>query len=194
MPLNHRSQFLAINLNIVYVSSIWRRKRQPTPAFLPGEFHGQKSQVRLQSRGHRVRHDWLTLSSSSTSWVREMSNEQECPQGGLAGFSSVTRSFNSATPWTAARQASLSITNSQFTPMIPFSSSLQSSPASGSSMSQFFVSGGQSIGVSASRSVLPMNIQDWFPLGWTGWLSLQRKRLSAGFKTQFKGFVSSQGK
>ena len=52
---------------------------------------------------------------------------------------------------------------------IPFSSCLQSFPASGSfPMSQFFTSGGQSIGVSASTSVLPMNIQDWFPLGWTG--------------------------
>ena len=52
--------------------------------------------------------------------------------------------------------------------VIPFSSCLQSFPASGSfQMSQFFVAGGQSIGVSASSSVLPMNIQDWFPLGWT---------------------------
>ena len=46
-------------------------------------------------------------------------------------------------------------------------------------MTQFFTSGGQSIGVSASTSVLPMNIQDWFPLGWTGWISLQSKRLSS---------------
>ena len=58
--------------------------------------------------------------------------------------------------------------------VVPFSSSLQSFPASGSfPLSQFFTSGGQSIGVSASTSVLPMNIQDWFPLGWTGWISLQ---------------------
>ena len=58
--------------------------------------------------------------------------------------------------------------------VVPFSSHLLSFPASGSfQMSQFFVSGGQSIGVSASASVLPMNIQDWFPLGWTGWISLQ---------------------
>ena len=48
-------------------------------------------------------------------------------------------------------------------------------------MSQFFASGGQSIGVSASASVLPMNIQDQFPLGWTGWISLQSKRLSIVF-------------
>ena len=66
--------------------------------------------------------------------------------------------------------------------VIPFSSYLQSFPAAGSfQMSQFFVSGGQSIGVSASASVLPMNIQDWSPLGWTGWISLQSRGLSRVF-------------
>ena len=63
--------------------------------------------------------------------------------------------------------------------VVPFSSHLQSFPASRYFlMNQFFASGGQSIGVSASASVLPMNIQDWFPLGWTGWISLQTKGLS----------------
>ena len=62
--------------------------------------------------------------------------------------------------------------------VIPFSSLLQSFPASGSfPMSQFFASGGQSIGVSPSASILPRNIQDWFPLEWTYWISLQSKRL-----------------
>ena len=66
--------------------------------------------------------------------------------------------------------------------VVPFSSCLQSFPASGSfQMSQFFSSGGQSIGVSASASVLPMNIQDWSALGWTGWISLQFKGLSRVF-------------
>ena len=66
--------------------------------------------------------------------------------------------------------------------VIPFSSCLQSFPASGSfHMSQFFASGGQSIGVSASTSVFPMNIQDLFPLGWTVWISLQSKGLSRVF-------------
>ena len=66
--------------------------------------------------------------------------------------------------------------------VIPFSSLLQSFPASGSfPMSQHFASGGQSIGVSASTSVLPMNTQDWSPLGWTGWISLQSKGLSRVF-------------
>ena len=64
----------------------------------------------------------------------------------------------------------------------PFSSRLQSFPASGFfQMSQFFTSGGQNIGVSASTSVLPKSIQDWFPLGWTGWISLQSKGLSRVF-------------
>ena len=65
---------------------------------------------------------------------------------------------------------------------VPFSSCLQSFPASGSfPMNQFFASGSQSSGASASASVLPMNIQDWFPLGWTGWISLQSKGLSGVF-------------
>ena len=90
-----------------------------------------------------------------------------------------------ATPWITARQASLSITNSR-SPLsswvIPFSSCPQSLPASESfPMSQLFTWGGQSTGVSASASVLPMNTQDWSPLGWTGWISLQSKGLSRVF-------------
>ena len=99
-----------------------------------------------------------------------------------------------ATPWIAAHQASLSITNSRSslncrlsrwchqaisTSVVPFSSSPQSLPASGSfPMSQFFASGGQRIGISVSASLLPMNIQDWFPLGLTGLISLHSKGLS----------------
>ena len=68
------------------------------------------------------------------------------------------------------------------TSVIPFSSCLQSFPASESfPMSQFSPSGGQRIGASASASVLPMNTQDWSPLGWTGWISLQSKGLSRVF-------------
>ena len=79
--------------------------------------------------------------------------------------------------------------------IIPFSFCLQSLPASGSfPMSQFLASGGQSIGVSASASVLPMNTQDWSPSGWTGWISLQSKRLSRIFSntTVQKHLVSAQ--
>ena len=72
----------------------------------------------------------------------------------------------------------------------------QSFPASGSfPMSQFFASCGQSIGVSAWASVLPMNVQDWFPLGWTGWISLQSKGLSKVFSNttvQKHQFFSTQ--
>ena len=92
------------------------------------------------------------------------------------------------TPWTAACQASLSFTISQSLfrlvsteSVMPFSVipfCLPSFPASGSfPMSQFFASGGWSIGVSASTWVLPMNTQNWPPLGWTGWIFLQSKGL-----------------
>ena len=80
--------------------------------------------------------------------------------------------------------------------IIPFSSCLQSFLASGSfPMSQFFASSGQSIGASASASVLPMNIQDWFPLGWTGLITLQSKGLSRVFSNttvQKHPFFSAQ--
>ena len=80
--------------------------------------------------------------------------------------------------------------------VVPFFSCLQPFPASGSfQMSQLFTSGGQSIGASGSASVLPINIQDWFPLGWTVWISLQSKGLSRVFSkttVQKQQFFSSQ--
>ena len=119
---------------------------------------------------------------------------------------------DSATPWTAARQASLSITTSRSLfklmsiesvmpsnhfilchPLLLLPSifpSIRDFP-----MSQFFTSGGQSIRVSASASVLPMNIQDWFPLGWTVWISLKSKGLSRVFSNttvQKHQFIHSQ--
>ena len=115
----------------------------------------------------------------------------------VSSVQSLSRVWLFATPWTAARQASLSITNSRSpnpcplsqwchptisSSVVPFSSCSQSFLASGSfPVSQFFTSGGQSYGVSASASVLPINIQDWFPLGWTDWISLQSKGLSRVF-------------
>ena len=106
----------------------------------------------------------------------------------FASVQSFSRFQLFGTPWTTARQASLSITNSQSLPKpmsiesviasnhlllcCPLSSCPQSFPASGSfQMSWLFTSGGQSTGVSTSTSVLPMNTQDWSPLGWTGWIS-----------------------
>ena len=117
-----------------------------------------------------------------------------------------------ATPWTAAGQASLSITNSQSLPKLMSIKSVMPSshlilchpllllPSIFPSirvfpMTQFFTSGGQSIGISASTSVLPMNTQEWFPLGWTGWISLQSKRLSRVFSNttvQKHQFFSAQ--
>ena len=100
-----------------------------------------------------------------------------------------------ATPWTAACQACLSITNSQNLLKLMYVESVMPSnhlilcrpllpPSVFPSIrviqiSQCFASGGQSIGVSASTSVLSMNIQDWFPLGWTGWISLHSKGLKS---------------
>ena len=115
-------------------------------------------------------------------------------------------------PWTEAHQASLSITNSWsllnscpssqwYLPtisssVVPFSSSLQSFPESGSfPITQFFASGGQSIGVSTLASGLPMNIQDWFPLGLTGWIFLKSKGLARVFSNttvQKHQFFSTQ--
>ena len=102
------------------------------------------------------------------------------------------------TPWSRAHQASLSITNSQS--LLKFMSTESVMPSNHLilchpllflpsifpsirvfSMSQLFASGGQNNGVSASASALPMNIQDWSPLGWTGWISLQSKGLSRVF-------------
>ena len=102
------------------------------------------------------------------------------------------------TPWTAACQASLSITNSQSPPkhksiesVVPSNHLILCCPLlllpsifpriGVFSNDQLFTSGGQSIGASASTSVLPMNTQDWSPLGWTGWISLQSKELSRVF-------------
>ena len=109
-----------------------------------------------------------------------------------AQFSSVAQSC-----LPAARQASLSITNSQSLlnscllsqwchptisySVVPFSSLLQSFTASGSFPMSSLLLGVQSIGVSASASVLLINIQDWFPLGWTDWISLQLKGLTRVF-------------
>ena len=115
------------------------------------------------------------------------------------------------TPRTAASQASLSITNSQSLLRLMSVESVMPSnhlilclpllspsifPASGSfPMSRFFASVGQSVGVSVSASVLPMNIQDWSPLGWTGWISLQSKGFSRVFSNitvQKHQFFSAQ--
>ena len=110
---------------------------------------------------------------------------------------SVSRVQPFVTSWTAAHQASLSFNSRSLLKLMSIESAmpsshlilycpllllLQSFPASGSfPVNQFFISGNQSIGVSASASVFPMNIQDRSPLGWAGWISLQSKGLSRVF-------------
>ena len=146
----------------------------PSPGYCPN----QEIRLHLMHYGWNL-HSWAT--GGTLHW-------------GFSSVQSLSRVWLFDTPWTAACQASPSITNSRSlvklmsielvryhltisSSVLPFSSGLQSFPASGSfQMSQFFESGGQSIGVSASASVLPTNIQDWFPLGWTGWISLQSNR------------------
>ena len=129
--------------------------------------------------------------------------------GAFSSVQSLSRVQLFATPWIAARQASLSITNSRSSLRLmsiesvmpsshlilclPVFSCPQSLPASESfPVNQFFASCGQSIGASASASALPMHIQNWFPLGLTGLISLQSKRFSRVSPTpQFKSINSS---
>ena len=128
-----------------------RRKWQPAPVFLPGEFHGLRSLA-----GYNP----LLFSHS----VMTLCNPKDpCP---------------SLSP----EACSISCPLSQWchptisSSVAPFSSCLRCFPASGAfSVSWLFISGGQCIGASVSASVLPMNIQGWFPLGMIGWISLQSK-------------------
>ena len=123
----------------------------------------------LQSTGtQRGVHDWATYV--------QFSRLHESQHTGPPCPSPTPRAYSNSCPlsWWCHPTISSSV--------LPFSSCPQSFPASGSfQMSQLFTSGGQSIGASASTSVLPMNAQDWFPLGWTGWISLQSKGLSRVF-------------
>ena len=143
------------------------------------------------------------LFTSTSKWLE---NKGPGEGNALVQFSSVqslSRVRLVATPWTAAPQASLSITNCRSLPnpcplslwchptisssVVPFCSCLQSFPASGSfPKSRLFALGDQSSGASASASVLAMNIQDWFPLGLTGWTSLQSKGLSRWTNTYYE--------
>ena len=130
---------------------------------------------------------WSKLKpTSGTFWISMIHTTQ------FSSVQSLSHVWLFVTPWTVASQASLSITNSQSLLKLMSIKSVISSnslilchpllllpsifPASNSfPVSQFFTSGGQSIGVSASASVLPINIQDGSPLGWTGWISLQSR-------------------
>ena len=159
--------------------------------------------MRLQS----VRHDWATNSFRRThthkAWLNLVHTHK------LSSVQLLISVQLFATLWTAAHQASLSITNSlSFLKLMsfesvmpsnhlilccPFSSCLQSFPASGSlPVSCLFSSGGQSIGVSASASVLPMNIQDWFPLGLISLIFLESKGAWRVFSNTTVGLAKSR--
>ena len=134
-----------------------------------GEFSGRFHTHTLS--GYQIRSDQISHSVMSDSLRPHESQHARLP-------------CPSPTPWAYLNSCPSSqwCHSTILSSAVPFSSCLQSFPASGSFLvSQFFTSGGQSIGASASASVLPMNIQDWSPLGWTGWISLQSKVLSRVF-------------
>ena len=182
-----------------------RREWLPTPVFLSGEFHRQKSLVGHSPRGCKVLDTTERLAYTHTHYSEQLAEYKK--------FSSVAQSCPALCDLrTAAPQVSLSspipraglnlCPLSQWchptisSSIVPFSSRLLSSPASGSfSIRHFFPSGGPSNGASASASVLPMNIQRWFALRWTGWISLQSKELSRVFSNttvQKHQFFSAQ--
>ena len=137
---------------------------------------------------------WLSMHASVSQFIRSVMSDSLWPhelQHARPPCPSQTpRVYSSSCP--SSRWCHPAISSS----VILFSSCPQSLPASGSfPMSQLFASGGQSIGVSASASILPMNTQDWSPLGWTGWISLQSKGLSRVFSNtivQKHKFFSTQ--
>ena len=152
---------------------------QPTPAFLPGESHGQRSLVGYSPWHHKELDTTERLSTASVQfqfgcWVVSNSLQPHGLQHTRPPCPSPTpRVYSNSCP--LSRWCHPTISSS----VIPFSSCLQSFPASGS----------------ASASILPMNIQDWFPLGWTGWISLQSKGLSRAFSNitvQKHQFFSAQ--
>ena len=169
-----------------YLQTTWLKTRS-TCALTPQEAISPKSGKNRflcrSSEGESVPrllpHFWWILGLYSVNSVT-----QSCPTLRPRGMQHARLPCPSPTP----RACSNLSTSSQWChptisySVVPFSSRLQSFPVSGYfQMSQFLALGGQSIGVSASASVLPMNIQDWSPLGWTGWISLQSKGLSRVF-------------
>ena len=137
--------------NSKFFISVSQRMVQRSPPKLPSSVRFSRSVMSDSLWPHRLQHTRLP-----------------CPSPAL-------RAYSNSCPLSQWCHSIISCS------IIPFSC-LQSFPASGSFlMSQFFTSSGQSIGVSASASVLPMAILDWFPLEWTGWISLQSKELSRDF-------------
>ena len=150
--------------------------------------------MNLMFMGPRIIDDGSECHFSSVQFSRSVVSDSLRPHGlqhtRLPSLSQIPGAYSNScplSPWCHPTISSF---------VFPFSSHLQSFSESGSfQMNQLFASGGQSIGVSASTSVLPMNIQDWFPLGWTGWISLQSKGLSRVFSniTVHKSYKISPG-
>ena len=129
---------------------------------------------------HRVGHDWgdLAAAAAAVQFSHSVMSYSLWPHG----LQHTRPPCPSPTPRVYSRPLSRWCHPTSSSSVVPFSSCLQSFPASGSfPMGQFFTSGGQTVGASFSASVLPMNIQDWFPFRWTGWISLQSKGLSRVF-------------
>ena len=151
---------------------------------------------------HGVTKSWIQLSNKHYATFQFSSVQSSCSVMSDSlwphGLQHARPSCPSPTPRVYSNSCPLSWwchpTISSF--VVPFSSLLLSFPVSGSfPMSQFFASGGLSIGVSASTSVFPVNIQDWFPLGWTGWFSLQSKgdsRVFSNTTVQHHQFFGTQ--
>ena len=175
----------------------------------PGESFQPKDQIYLSFINRWILYYWATREAQSHGYWPQ-TQKFAIPSEKQNHLSSVT-AWPLVTTWTAVHQASLSITNSRsllklmsmsgwchptiLSSVVPFSSCLQSFPASGSfSMSQFFASGGQSIEVSVSASVLPMNNQDWFPLGWMCLIVLSKglSRVFSNTTVQKHKFFGSQ--
>jgi len=178
----------------------WRRKRQPTSVFLPRKSHGQRI---LWSQ--RVDQDWAT----ELNWTERLTLKPWVLSTFSQGQFSHLVMSDSVTRWTAVHQASMTMTNSQSLLKHNSLASVMPSnhlilchpiivlPSVFSSIRVFsnLASGSQNIGVPASPSVLPMNIQDWFPLRLTGLISLQSKGLSRVFSNttvQKHQFFSAQ--
>ena len=178
-------------------------------AILTGGFLGGTSGTESSCQGRRLKRHKFDSWVRKIPWKRDCHGntlQYSCLENPIDRWAQWTKiQFSSvqtlsrvqlfATPWTAACRTSFQSSTPRvcsnscpsswwchptiLSSVVPFSSHLQSFPASRSSlMNQFFASGGQSICVSSLASVLPMNIQDWFPLGCTGWFSLQIKGLS----------------
>ena len=181
----------------------WRRKWQPTPVFLPGKSHGRRNLAGYHLWGHkRVGHNW-TIKHNTILFKSFTANKNHVKIGHGLWLSLFSNSVMSDSLWSHGLQHTRlpcpspslgaylnSCPLSQWyhpaisSSVAPFSSCPQSFPASGSfPMNQFFASCGQSMGVSALASIIPMNILGWFPLGLTGLISLQSKGLSRVFSS-----------